>query len=715
MPNSYLLILTVIETVFGIASGLWLVRRSWQERHTQGWKNLAPFAAMLICLTFSSHAYCAHLLYGEVYPRWLFFVAELCGPLDYLFCALTVWRRFMVGRQWSPSQLAFSAPLFVVCLWLAIKYAVLPIQAATGTIDIYSRATNALIWPIASLLLAVAIRFSQQTITIIDTLFLQSAILILIAAIATEHQLAVSYYAVTSWSEVAWATGFSGLAAAVFLDSRAQNPVLHRPAQLSEWFSLRSLIGASVFASSVILLAGLCGFGLLTIDNGSELTIVLLLVYTSWCVSIVAALILSFKIRDVRALMPLPAAEHNDAFDAFKIKAVPQRTLLAEVDSIIEGYNERVAQLKTLNTALLENERQVALGKLATQVAHDIRSPLAALNVAMPYLQRLDEDVRLLLRDGIRRIQDIAQDLLDCHREKRTLNCEEEVVLLSIAIEQTVSQVRLQHRHKLGLSVHAEIHDSCACVFARAQPQRFKRVLSNLINNAVEAIEDAGTVTVRVYRDGASILVGIDDTGKGMSRELLGRLGQEGMTSGKVSGNGLGVYQAMRETESWGGRLAFSSQIGRGTRVMMTLHEGSPPPWIQTEIWTEGVQQVVVLDDDVSIHRIWRDRFHKDINIISTSTAIAFEEAAAGLDSADDTLYLVDYDISEANQTGVDIVEKLGLFGATLVTSHFEDPDVIRACNRAGLCIIPKSLAGSIRVRGDECPSLEFSPKEPSP
>ena len=334
MPNSYLFVLTVFETVLGLSCVLWLAYRARQERRSQGWKNLAPMAGMIACLTFSSHTYCMHFLHAGFYPRWVHLLGEICAPLHYICCALTLCRRFMMGRGWSRSQLAFSTSLFVACLLLAINYAVIPIQAAPESFDIYTRVISVITWPFYAVLLAIALQFSQQTMSTADTSFLLSVVLILIAAIATEAQLAVFKFELAPWAEILWALGFAGLALAVFLDAKSRAPLLHRPAELSEWFSLRSLIGLSVFGSSTVLLAGLGALRLLKVDNGSDLTLIFLLVYVSWCVSIFVAVALSRKIRDVRARMLAPATAGKTAFEAFTIRSVPQQTLLSEVDSI---------------------------------------------------------------------------------------------------------------------------------------------------------------------------------------------------------------------------------------------------------------------------------------------------------------------------------------------------------------------------------------------
>lgn len=80
-----------------------------------------------------------------------------------------------------------------------------------------------------------------------------------------------------------------------------------------------------------------------------------------------------------------------------------------------------------------------------------------------------------------------------------------------------------------------------------------QRIISNLVNNSVEAFTGTGSVAVGLVAVDGKVTLEIRDDGKGIPPGILARLGQKGGTHGKVGGTGLGLYQARTSVESLGG------------------------------------------------------------------------------------------------------------------------------------------------------------------
>ena len=97
------------------------------------------------------------------------------------------------------------------------------------------------------------------------------------------------------------------------------------------------------------------------------------------------------------------------------------------------------------------------------------------------------------------------------------------------------------------------------------------RVLQNLVTNAVEAIEGDGRLGVRTYREGASAVISIADSGCGMSEEYLRKRLFTPFQSTKKGGWGIGLYHAKGIVESHGGRMEVESKQGEGTTFRVTL------------------------------------------------------------------------------------------------------------------------------------------------
>ncbi len=394
-----------------------------------------------------------------------------------------------------------------------------------------------------------------------------------------------------------------------------------------------------------------------------------------------------------------------------------------------------------------EEAVQRSLADISSQVAHDIRSPLAALDSVMMDAPQLPEEKRLIIRGAVGRIRDIANHLLEQRRQTaeagilKPVNASgvidepASICLLSSLIDPLITEKRLQYRSRLGLEIDACLDRSSYGLFAYIQPVEFKRVLSNLIDNAVEAMKDTGKGQVRVglAKQGDLIALEVSDDGAGIAPEILPRLCRKGGSFGKSKGSGLGLYHAKTAVESWGGKLSLVSRnaaVGRdsdaraqalgrgvqtlgecaqtlGTTVTLEFPKAPVPDWFISELWIYPGEDVVVLDDDASIHQVWRERLEfsrrqeKTPGLFHFSTPHEMRAwAAQNRRRAKQSVYLVDYELLGYQETGLDIIKELDVCErAVLVTSRFDEPGILEECRGLGVRMIPKAFAGMVPIR----------------
>ncbi|MGK5085834.1 HAMP domain-containing sensor histidine kinase [Bdellovibrionota bacterium FG-1] len=396
--------------------------------------------------------------------------------------------------------------------------------------------------------------------------------------------------------------------------------------------------------------------------------------------------------------------ESNDLSARILVKGSHEFTRLAE------NFNKMIGRLAESQKNELDRERHRAMGQISSQVAHDIRSPLAALDNVIGHTTVLPEDDRILVRAAINRIKDIANNLIEKNRELKfgprgageevSTSAEVPMVqLLSSLVEPLITEKRMQFRSKIGIEIDGRVNTSSYGLFAKIQPTEFKRVLSNLVNNAVEVLGDKGTVTITLATKSDQIEIRITDNGKGIPAEILAKLGQRGETHGKQGGSGLGLYHARTSVESWGGKLQLASEVGKGTTVIITLPQAKAPEWFVSELILTPQIPVVVLDDDSSIHGIWQGRFdslgvaEKGIDVMHFSTPDELTKWVTESPAAKTALYLADFELLGHKQTGLDLIEALKLGPQSiLVTSRFEEKHIMEGCRRLGVRLIPTSF-----------------------
>jgi signal transduction histidine kinase len=390
----------------------------------------------------------------------------------------------------------------------------------------------------------------------------------------------------------------------------------------------------------------------------------------------------------------------------------------------VESVRLSAVQLKQQENERLKVEiKRAELGAIQAvqaQVAHDVRSPLSALASIEKDLSTLPEETRILIRSSVSRIQDIANQLTLRNRiqkealdrsshSQRTATEEQEArqtLLLAPLVELLVSEKRLQYRSKLRLQIELEQHSNAYGAFVEVQPTELRRALSNLIDNAAEAMEHQGPVKLRLIREGQKILIQIQDQGKGIPESVLPSIGQRGFSYGKPAGSGLGVAHAIQWAKRWSGDLAIQSQENKGTTVELILPLAAEPEWFPLELplirpSMGTLPSVVILDDDSTIHQIWRSKLEGQAKLHHFSHTGELEHWwNANAPQEPHAFFLIDFEIIGDSRTGLHMIEQLKLQNrALLVTSHFEDRNLVERCKKLQISILPKPLASFIPVR----------------
>ncbi|MEO8179877.1 MAG: ATP-binding protein [Deltaproteobacteria bacterium] len=218
-------------------------------------------------------------------------------------------------------------------------------------------------------------------------------------------------------------------------------------------------------------------------------------------------------------------------------------------------------------------QRFAGLGRLAEQLAHDLKNPLAALKGGLQFLAVEIEQGRSL---------DTRTNYLELMLEQvdRVNRVVEEYQRIA-RVEPVCSRAPVNDivRGVLGLQSFASIASVDLKVELAADlpdclldPELIGMALENILRNAYEAMPKGGTVWVRTESaaDADAVIVTVEDQGQGMDARELERAADEFFTT-KSGGTGLGLYFASRVARVHGGRLNLVSSVGRGTRVGLWL------------------------------------------------------------------------------------------------------------------------------------------------
>ena len=230
-----------------------------------------------------------------------------------------------------------------------------------------------------------------------------------------------------------------------------------------------------------------------------------------------------------------------------------------------------VTERKKLERKLQESERLATIGATAGMVGHDIRNPLQAISgdvyliksdlSAIPEGEEKESIKESLagLEKNVMYIDKIVQDLQDYARPIKP-NAEEfeiEVLCKDILLKSGIPK-NIEASCKVERRVKSIVSD----------PHVLRRILSNLVNNAVQAMPDGGRMDLHLHQKAKDTVITVSDTGVGIPEEIKPRIFTPLFTT-KSKGQGFGLAVVKRMTEALGGTITFESEEGKGTKFIL--------------------------------------------------------------------------------------------------------------------------------------------------
>ncbi|MGD0679374.1 MAG: HAMP domain-containing sensor histidine kinase [Polyangiaceae bacterium] len=235
------------------------------------------------------------------------------------------------------------------------------------------------------------------------------------------------------------------------------------------------------------------------------------------------------------------------------------------------GYERAALELAERREEICSEseDRTKALEGVAARLAHEVKNPLAAIKALSTHMSRNATDAKTaerltIVANEADRLQAIVDGFLSFSRGLDELKlaptkpyevARELAVLLETRAED--AGVVIEVVGDESVTVHADV-------------RKLRQALLNVVLNAIQASPRGSIVKVRIRRDGGGALVSVEDTGAGMSPEVLDRIRKPYFTT-KEGGTGLGVAVARGLVEQHGGGLEFKSVVGKGTTAAIRL------------------------------------------------------------------------------------------------------------------------------------------------
>lgn len=278
---------------------------------------------------------------------------------------------------------------------------------------------------------------------------------------------------------------------------------------------------------------------------------------------------------ETRNLLGVPMIAHNRVIGV--VQAVNKRPGAQWTEDDINTLTTLAAQA----AVAIENARLFQQSDLIEEMVHELRAPLMGLHASTNLLMRPElpenrrRDIIKIIRDEADRLTRMTTEFLDLARlESGRARLETSQFDCAHLIEETVEIVRQQAAERY-ISIHIEAEP----ITLQADRGKVKRVILNLLTNAIKYNRDHGEIFVRAraLQGGQPRMARLEvqDTGRGMSEESQQHMFEKFYRASDVAhstqGTGLGLVIAKRIVEAHGGEIGFRSALGVGTTFYFTL------------------------------------------------------------------------------------------------------------------------------------------------
>lgn len=240
-----------------------------------------------------------------------------------------------------------------------------------------------------------------------------------------------------------------------------------------------------------------------------------------------------------------------------------------ETRVLAEAFNRMAGRLREMIRKEGEQKQFESFARLSAVLTHDLKNQILSLSLLVSNMERkfdregFREDAMRTLSDSVNNLQNLVSKLSDPRTPTKRVR---EQSNLSNLVKRVIDRTAAQAANRFQVQSNL-LPD----VLANVDGKAIERVIENLVINALEAMQEGGSLMVATRRDGENAIISVADTGKGMTEEFMRERLFQPFATTKKKGIGLGLYSCRDIIEQHGGRIDVASQVGRGTEFSVIL------------------------------------------------------------------------------------------------------------------------------------------------
>ncbi|VAW17669.1 Nitrogen regulation protein NtrY, partial [hydrothermal vent metagenome] len=243
----------------------------------------------------------------------------------------------------------------------------------------------------------------------------------------------------------------------------------------------------------------------------------------------------------------------------------------SEIFTLVNAYNSMIDELEESAVKLAKGEREQAWREMAKQVAHEVKNPLTPMRLTVQSFQRKFDANDPNINDKINEFSKTLIQQIDTMSSIASAFSNFAKMPVQNSEKLNVVEV-VKHALDIFTEDYISYFPKKKVIIAELDKAQLIRIITNLIKNAVHALDETENKKIEVYveEDNKSVIIKVADNGKGISDEDKIRVFEPKFTT-KSSGMGLGLPMIKNIVETYGGKITFTSQINKGTVFKIVL------------------------------------------------------------------------------------------------------------------------------------------------
>ena len=243
------------------------------------------------------------------------------------------------------------------------------------------------------------------------------------------------------------------------------------------------------------------------------------------------------------------------------------------------AVKDDITEKKKMQDALLQSEKLKIIETIASGVSHEFNNILSTISDNIPLLEDASKEheeltdrlcsIKMAADDGV----ELSRSMLDFARTTEDAtgysSCDIRD-LIKQSIDSTMPKWRNMAKAK-GINYHLKSSAVCEVPAILCNPTKLRLVFVNIINNALDAMPEGGTIGFCTWFSGDTVFVTISDTGEGMTEEVMKYVFDPFITTKDFLGSGLGMSTAYGIITGHGGKMEVESEIGKGSIFSIQL------------------------------------------------------------------------------------------------------------------------------------------------